>query len=295
MKTVALLVIIVLGLAFTIRARSERSVIEMAANSLPAEHAALLRNVAVERQRAEMARASRAAIAVASPTEAPAASAVNSRKLSPEAALANNPMLLTEHQQTYRYVPDWWWGTMFRAVGFSPLQIEQWKEMLMEAGQRQFDLIAAVEKQGLDRKTDTYKTLEAEYKRVQRQREAEILGALEPKYREYQRTRATRDLAQWLARTSIYSDEPVTGEQIDRTARTLAANTKENRKTSDGTLPIVDWAAADGQLRDILSPTQIATLQTLGQQFEKIAIAAQRVDERTKELTAQFKAQPPAK
>ncbi|MBI5768043.1 MAG: hypothetical protein HZA93_09625 [Verrucomicrobia bacterium] len=295
MKTVVLIVIIALGLGFTIRARSERRASESALGSFTVEHAALLRNVAGARQRVEAARDTRAALSVAAPAETPVASAAKSRKLSPEAALANHPALLAEYQQTYRHVPDWWLGRTFRAVGFSPQQIEQWKDLLMQANQRQLDLIAAVETQGLDRKSDTFKTLEAENKKFQREKEAEILGGLAPKYREYQRSQEAWNLAQWLARASIYSEASITGVQIERTAQILAANMKQMLRARDGTTSVVDWTVASVQLKDSLSPAQIAALQTVGLQFEKIAMVRQRVDERTNELTAQFKAQSPAK
>ena len=75
--------------------------------------------------------------------------------------------------------------------------------------------------------------------------------------------------------------------------RVLAANTHEvlgiaNRQDA----PIIDWTAAAGQLKEVLSPAQIATLQTLATQFEKIGTAAQRVEERTKLLTSDFKSKP---
>ena len=51
----------------------------------------------------------------------------------------------------------------------------------------------------------------------------------------------------------------------------------------------LDWATAKAQLKDLLSPRQI---ETLGLFVEKDK-AQIRVDDRTKQLTAQFKRQPP--
>lgn len=290
MKTVVLLLIIVLSLGFAVRARTERSANEAALSAVSVEREALRRDLVRERQRANTARDARAAIAAPAATEAGNPIGVKSRQPSPEAAIANNPALLERHLQARRERLDWGQGSMFRAVGFSPQQIERWKQMIVTDEQRRLDLIAAVETQGLDQRSDTYKALEAESKKFQREQEAEILGELEPKYREYQRSKGPRSLAQWLGRTSIYSEEPITGEQIERATQILAAHTQHVLATDEAT-PVINWTAATTQLKTVLSPTQTATLQSLGLQFEKIGTLSQQVDQRTKLLTSQFKQQ----
>ena len=165
--------------------------------------------------------------------------------------------------------------------------------MTVQDVQRRLDLIAAVETQGLGRNSDTFKALSAENQRRRREKEVEILDDLEPRYREYQRLEGIRGLVDWLTRTGVYQDETITGEQLERATRIIAANTGQVlRNGSGGAIPIIDWTAATVQLTDTLSPSQIATLQQVGQQFETIGRASQRVDERTKLLTAQFQSRP---
>jgi hypothetical protein len=291
-KTILLLVIIAIGVGVSVRAKHERTASEAALRDVSAEHDALRHNVARERQRLQLARDARSSPRVGSRSEAAGTITVPSRPLSPEAALANNPALLAEHLRNLRDVPDWGFAQMFHAVGFSPEQIAQWKQMIVQGSQRRLDLIAAVEAQGLGRNSETFKMLNAENEKLRRQREAEILGDLEPKYREYQRLEGTRGLVEWLTRTGVYLEEPITGQQIERATQILAANTREVLRSSNGQeAPVIDWATTAAQLKDILSPSQIATLQKLGEQFEKVGLASQRVDERTKLLTAQFKRQ----
>jgi hypothetical protein len=291
-KTILLLVIIAIGVGVSVRAKHERTASEAALRDVSAEHAALRHNVTRERQRLQLARDARSSPRVGSRSEAAGTITAPSRPLSPEAALANNPALLAEHLRNLHDVPDWGFAQMFHAVGFSPEQIAQWKQMIVQGSQRRLDLIAAVEAQGLGRNSETFKMLNAENEKLRRQREAEILGDLEPKYREYQRLEGTRGLVEWLTRTGVYLEEPITGQQIERATQILAANTREVLRSSNGQeAPVIDWATTAAQLKDILSPSQIATLQKLGEQFEKVGLASQRVDERTKLLTAQFKRQ----
>lgn len=293
MKTVILILIIAIGLGVSLRAIRERTASETALGAISTERDALRQNVARERRRVQAARDALASMRVAAGAEAVETVTPKSRPLSPEAALVNNPALLAESLRCRHDIPEWGLGHRFRAVGFSPEQIERWKQMVVQDEQRRLDLIAAVEAQGLGRNSETFKALQAENERLRRAKELEILGGLEPRYREYQRLEGTRAMVDWLTRAGVYLDEPITGEQVERATQVLAANARQTLRSGNGEeCPIIDWTTTTGQLRDILSPSQIKTLQTLGQQFEKIGRASQLVDERTKLLTAQFKSQP---
>jgi hypothetical protein len=292
-KTILLILIIAIGLAVSGRAKRNRAARESAMASLSTEHDALLQNVGQDRQRLQMARDAHVSMRVVSPTKVVETASSQSRKLSSETALANNSSLLAEHLRCQHDVSEWWSSNMFRAVGLSAEQIEQWKQMIVQDEQRRLDLIAAVETQGPGRNSETFKRLNAENEKLRRAREAEILGELEPRYREYQRLDSTRNMVEWLARTGVYQEEAITGIQVERATQILAANTREIVRSGNGEqAPVIDWTAAAMQLKDTLSPAQIAMLQRVGQQFEAIGKASQRIDERTKLLTAQFTSQP---
>jgi hypothetical protein len=288
-----LLLIIALGLGVSWHATRERMADESALAPVATERDALRQNVNRERQRLQLARDAQAAVRVGAHSDVAETTPTPSRPLGPEAALARNPALLAEHLRCRAEILEWGSGHLFHAVGFSPGQIEQWKQMIAQDEQRRLDLVAAVEAQGLGRSSETFKTLSAENEKLRRAREAEILGDLAPKYREYQRLEGTRSLVAWLTRTGVYLDEPITGEQIERATHIIAGNSRPgpgagNREQAAA----VDWTTVTAQLQGILSPAQIATLQRVGNQFETVNRAAQRVDERTKLLTAQFKSQP---
>jgi hypothetical protein len=57
----------------------------------------------------------------------------------------------------------------------------------------------------------------------------------------------------------------------------------------------VNWSVAREQLREVLTLSQVAILQNFIEHEAKEAKASQQVNQQVARLTAQFKAQPPAK
>lgn len=232
----------------------------------------------------------------AAPRSDPAAKqAAPARRLSARSIIANDPQKMAEYFQNYRASLDLTHGGMFKALGFSAEQAEKYKDWRVLGYQRRMDLDAVVEMQGLDRNSAAYKKLQV----TQRQpMSAELnLGNIwDPNnpYMEYLRTQSVRDLASELAGTAIYSGEPVTFDQVERTTQVLAANSQRGQLENIGrnyVLPnTVNWDTASADLQGVLSPSQIAILGKIIQRQTTQA----RVDDLTKRLTAEFKARLPS-
>jgi len=183
---------------------------------------------------------------------------------------------------------------MFKALGMSPGQTERFKDVELWLQDARIDLHAAIAAQGLDPNGAEARKLWTDYDKLRTTKKAEALGEFADRYFEYLGTQSVRDYAQQLAWTGIYSGENISSAQVERTADVLIANTRR-MVTGPGAKWLewetLDWSAAQGQLKDLLSPSQI---ETLGRFIEKDK-AQGRVNQQTRRLTAQFKGQPPAK
>jgi len=232
--------------------------------------------------------------AAASGNDIIAKPATPARRLSATTIIANDPPKLAEHLQNYRASLDLFYGGMFKALGFSVEQVEKWKDVAVWDTQRWMDLSAAVEMQGLDRTSDAYKKLAAEFTKSRVAKERELLGDLEPRYREYNKLEPVRELAKRLASWVIYWGEPVSLAQVERTTQILAAHSQRNQTGSlrGWVAPdTINWEAARAQLQDVLLPKQIETLGFIVRQ----RATEVKADALTKRLTAEFKAKQASK
>jgi hypothetical protein len=147
------------------------------------------------------------------------------------------------------------------------------------------DLEAAAEMQGLDKKSAAYKQLQAEHNRLMKVKEAELIGDLAPRLREYRHTFGVRGEVMWLASNIVRSGEPLTFAQAERTVAILAANCQRD-KDQAVQRSTCNWEMARLQLQDVLSPTQIVALGHIIRADAETA----KVDALTKRLTAEFQA-----
>lgn len=210
--------------------------------------------------------------------------------------IANDPQKLAEYLQSYRTNLDNYYGSFkaLMALGFSPEQVEKFKDLRIEYQQRFMDLEAAAAMHGLDSNSDTYKKLRAEISSANAKKETELLGKLRTPLYEYHRTQPVRYFARELAGSAVYSGAPVTYAQVERTTQILAANSQRTQMAQTrGSVDqnTLNWAAARAQLQDVLSPSQI---EILGSIIQRDATQA-KVDELQKRLTAEFKGQPLSK
>lgn len=209
------------------------------------------------------------------------------RQFKPTTIIMNDPQKAAEYAKSFRISVNLEFDRIAKALGLSAEQAEKLKDLRVWAQQRLLDLSAAADAQGLKLNDGATKKLHSEDLKVWRAKEAEVLGDLMVPYGEYRKDTSNfvRGLAKELAGTAIYSGEPVTSVQIERTWPILAANCQWNQ-TGSVTPGTINWPAASAQLQGVLSPSQIATL---GNTIQRNATQA-KVDELTKRLTAEFKA-----
>jgi len=306
--TILVLAVLVLASLFAVRANRQAGQTRAAIAALVAQRAGLQAATATMDQRlrtatealAQLERrtgqplgepdASGGADAAASGKAAAAKPATPARRLSAVSIITNDPQKTAEYAQNYRVYAGFFHGGMFKALGLSAEQTEKFKDLMVWQRQRQMDLDAAAEMQGLDRKSAAYKQLQAEHDKIVRTKEAELLGDLEPRYREYRRTYGVRGEVVCLVGNPYYSGEPMTLAQFERTTQILAANCQRGQE-QEVRRETVNWEAARVQLRDVLSPTQIVTLGHIIQ----ADVATAKAGALTKRLTAEFKAKQAAK
>ena len=243
--------------------------------------------------------------------------ATPARRLPAGAIIANDPRKLAEYAQNFRASLDHTYGGMFKALRLSAEQREKLKDLKVWLEEQRMDLNAAVAMQRLDSNyawalataravndltvltldpniaSDPTAVLSKEWHKTRMTKEAALLGDLVDPYREYYRTQAVRFRAQELAGTAVYSGEPVTSAQVERTTQVLADNSQRGQTGAarGWVMPnTVNWETARAQLQGVLSPSQIATL---GNIIQRDATQA-KVNELTKRLTVEFKARQPS-
>lgn len=231
------------------------------------------------------------ASAAASGNDPAAKPATPVRQFKPTTIIMNDPQKAAEYAKSFRISVNLEFDRIAKELGLSAEQAGKLKDLRVWAQQRLLDLSATADAQGLSPNDGAIKKLHSEDLKVWRAKEAEVLGDLNVPYQEYRKDTSNfvRGLARELAGTAIYSGEPVTSVQIERTWPILAANCQKNK--SGSVIPgTVNWPAASAQLQGVLSPSQIATL---GNIIERKATQS-KVDELTKRLTAEFKARLPS-
>lgn len=317
MKAFILMLAIALGLGLAVRATLASHRNAAAVRALTSEHQELRERISREQQRwQELHRASAATTtaktssAQPKPGHEPAAPPASSTatveplkptatvpKLSATAIVANNPKLMAEYLREYRsLMPVAGNLGIFKAVGLSADQIQAMKDLSGEKEQRRMELVAAVEIQGLDEQSDAYKALNAQNEQWWLKKQAEILGDLEPAYREYERTQDVRLNTAGLAVAASYTGELVTASQLEQVTQILAANSQRIQsgpKTGFVKEDTVNWNVALGQLKGVLTPSQIETLRICYPAFVEFCKLNDEAIRRQDLLTAQFKKQQP--
>lgn len=294
MKTIVPLLAIMLGLGFAARATVSVGRNTAALPALAAERDALEARIGQAEQQLRSTREACATASAASATNAPPLATPPARKPVADAVIANDPKMLAESLRNYRLGLDRNLVGIRQALVLNAGQVEELKDLMVQVEQRRLDLVAAVETQGLDQKSGAYQALNAENEAFRRAKEEEILGNLEPAYREYERTQAVRYPAAWLAAAALYTGETVTPAQVQQTAQILAANSERIQSgarrgwVQENT---VNWSVATEQLQAVLTPSQIATLRASIEAGANLNKAWEEITRRSDFLKAQFKAQ----
>jgi len=311
MKTIlsiSILAVIVAVTVFTIRDHNQTGRNHAATAALVSQSAELRTRIALAEEAVRLADGACAALekeiaatqATRNAAEVAASYASNNptitRRLTGVTIIANDQKRMAEFTADVREALDHIWGGMFKTVGLPPGQIEKFKEAIVWRSQRQIDVAAAAESQGLDPNSDTYRKLLRQEDDVILKKQAEAIGDSYEPYMEWARTHAVREHALRLASSEVYGEAPLSSAEVERVTRILADNSQRNPSERYGpelghyvTPLTVNWETATPQLQAVLSPAQITTLQ----QFYRQKELAQEVKQQVARVTAQFNAKSP--
>jgi hypothetical protein len=224
-----------------------------------------------------------AARASANAVTATAQKSTSNRSLNPATIIANNPQYLAAYLKDFREGLDLEYAAMFHALGMSPTQIEEFKNLKVRTQQHDMDVIAVAETKGVDSRSPTpdalaaLKAMQREEAAIVKQSEAAIFGPLLERYRQYIQTDPVRVLVRRLASAEAYPEVPLTAEQVERTTQILADN---SRRTPAGTVVrlTVNWDNAVPQLQGIISAPQLAKIQQVHRQMELVQNSQQELN-----------------
>jgi RNA polymerase sigma factor (sigma-70 family) len=158
-----------------------------------------------------------------------------------------------------RYTP------FYRRSGMSEAQIKEFESLLLEQQQAMLDVFAAARSKGVSVNDPALGRLSDPALGSVEEKLKTLLGAERfAEYKDYSQamTGNARSTVDSLA-SRLYTSDPITAEQADKLVRVIVANTQ---KPSGGGFfkdnGPTDWSAIYAQAKDILSPPQLAALES---------------------------------
>ncbi len=160
----------------------------------------------------------------ASATKAPANAA---KPVSPMAAMMqflNSPAMQQQTTMLAKLRLDVQFGPLFKSLGLTPTQLEQFKNLLVEKQMVAFDTMSVARDQGIDAVTDPrafFRSVASAEKTV----DTQIVGLLGPsgyaQFQQYQATVPAHNTSTILAQALSYTPTPLTDEQANQVVQVL--------------------------------------------------------------------------
>jgi hypothetical protein len=310
MKTKLLLgvfLVLVLIIAFAVRAKFELGRNRSALAALASDLESLRKRAGELNMRVSTAKAvsrgleSDAALGVVEPSGAPAiassspiekntaATATSPRVIGPT-IIVNDPQMMADLMRNVRDQTMMTYGPHLRALGLSPEQMERFADGWAEIERTRREVQAAVAERGIRSGTAEWQKLVDDIEQLRIVKWTAIFGDQTSRFIDYNRSNDVRAYARELGTMSFVTGEIATAAQIDRAGDILVANCQRTRMDSfpDRMMSsTINWAAAAEQLKPVLSPRQIEFVRL---QIESGNLKL-KIDERTKQLTEQFRKQ----
>ncbi len=205
---------------------------------------------------------------------------------------AQLPMLTTPAMQRPREITskvrlDGQYAALFTALNLPPVQVDQFKNLLVEKEMVGFDSMAAAKEQGIDPKTDPrgfFMAVMSAEKTVDTQISSLLGTDGFSQFQQYQQTVPARNTTNLLTQALSYTATPLTDAQNASVVQALTqygapALPPSNPFASlNGDLGIVTLSEQGlAQIQGILSPPQVAALQEKIQQQQLLLQARQQV------------------
>lgn len=186
--------------------------------------------------------------------------------------LFDNPLIQKQNELQARGRLDVQYGPLFKALGLTPDQVDQFKNLLVEKQMAGFDSMSAAHQQGIEVENDpkAFFTLVAGAEKFVDAQIAALLGTEGfDQFQQYQATLPARNTVNLLAQALSYTATPLSDAQLSGTIQLL---TQYGSPALPPGNPFAVFNADLGlislkpegltQLQTLLAPAQIKTLQT---------------------------------
>jgi len=185
--------------------------------------------------------------------------------------IAENPQLRQLLAANFRAQFDLTHRALFRELNFSPEQVAQFENLKLKLMSDLYDLQQAARLRGAaDSGTDP--ALLAAEQQVRDGYNDALRGLVgEParaRVEDYERTLPARALASQVAADVYYSSTPLTSEQADRMVAVIAAQSSAYRDGGPVDPATLNWEGVFVQAQGVLTPPQLAALQSVRAQRE---------------------------
>ena len=178
------------------------------------------------------------------------------------------------------------YGALYRALGFSAAQIQQFEEAALRREETRFDLSAMLRTGQLSMQTPegvkVWMQMEERFNESIR-----ILLTDEgdfQRFKDYERGRITRGFTADLATDALVAGVTFSPAQLEQLVATVTAASATFRKGQASNSLDLDWPAIDAGAAAFLNPVQLAWLKTksvsrLNNEFNRLALLADAADQ----------------
>lgn len=161
------------------------------------------------------------------------------------------------------------YGTLFRRLGLSPDQIDQFSRIMLRHREQLWDLRDVLDEAAAQGAVAT--EAEAAVAKLRAEARTECDSAQRAllgdggyrELREYERTLPARRIVSDIAGTAVLADIPFSPQQAEQLTTILANASSDYREGKAATDRTIDWAAADAQARGVLSAEQWEFFRTV--------------------------------
>lgn len=153
------------------------------------------------------------------------------------------------------------YGPLFRELRLSREQQAAFMANVIARDEKRMDLDNLAAEEGADDAAIAKLRTQTsdDYDAAQR----ELLGAEGAKrWREYERISSVRGMVSTIAGVTVLEGVPLSLSQADEVVRIIARSSSEFVKGGRASMETVDWAAAEPQIRAVLSPAQFEVFRT---------------------------------
>ncbi|MDE3084689.1 MAG: hypothetical protein KGJ37_05655 [Verrucomicrobiota bacterium] len=195
-------------------------------------------------------------------------------------ALMNNPEFVKLLNARQKGALDSSYAGLFKQLGLTPAQLDQFKNLLVEKQSAARDVLTAAREQGLDFRTDrdaVKQLLDQANAEIDNNIRSTLGDSAYAQYKNYEQTLPQRNIVNQLQQSLSYTSAPLTDDQANQLIQILANNASSSNANSMRMIfgpqgvtfggqqsKITDQTIAQAQ--GVLSPAQIDALKQLQQQ-----------------------------